>query len=416
MSTALHALIADLTVNEVRDVNLWVGQGKRYHDVPDFVSNELCRHTSTLTTEMSLLPSPSIPVLRLLNFPTPPITTVLQGIKAEELFSHNTATHTSLECLQLPAPSHGILKSLRACAGQAMLDGKISVRHWDHDGIFLPFNALGTWTLIVEADTAKNAWRDGLRWLDQQHRDEGTSTQYISCVAKLLGALPWKDCTKGLRSWLSITDMAMFLSQDWLSDAHIDSMLSAVVHLRRNTLSQMLPRTEVVLSDFVTHILTSPLLETSPIPSDYVVKAPKSVQRLGSIISECHSSIRVATVSFSPPGHWACLIVDFQARTIGWGDSDGRAAPASLEKRLKAWLVFFSPQIEFSALQALPRSQQTDTYSCGIIAVNTLKHNIFGDKLWSEACRESLRISEFLDILELSESHRETVCSFVYIT
>jgi hypothetical protein len=232
---------------------------------------------------------------------------------------------------------------------------------------------------------------------------------------KLLGTLPWKDCTKGLSSWLSITDMATFLLQAWLSDAHIDSMLSAVMHLHRDTLLHTLPRTEVVLSDFITHILTSPLLEMSPIPSDYVAKAPKSVQRLVSIISESSSAIQIATVAFSPPGHWACLILDFQARTISWGDSDGRAAPASLEKRLKAWLGLFSPHIKFSALQALPCAQQTDAYSCRVIAVNTLKHNIFRDKLWGEACRESLHIAEFLDILELSETHRATVSSFLYI-
>jgi hypothetical protein len=72
MSAVLHAPITNLTVNEVRDVNLWIGQGKSYHDVPEFVSNELCRRTSALTTEMSLLPSPLLPVLRLLDFPTPP--------------------------------------------------------------------------------------------------------------------------------------------------------------------------------------------------------------------------------------------------------------------------------------------------------------------------------------------------------
>jgi hypothetical protein len=415
MSAALHVPITDLTADEFGDVNLWIGQGKRYHDVPEYVSKELCRRTSALPAETSLLPSPSLPVLNLLDFPTPPITLSLHGAKPEEVFSNHASTHTSSECLHLPAPSHGILKSLTACAGQAMLDGRISVQHWDHSGIFLPFNALGIWALIIEADTAKNAWRDALTWFDQQHCNGTIPTPYIPRVMKLLGALPWKDHIKGLSSWLNITDMATFLSQDWLSDAHVDSMLGAAMHLRRDTLSHMVPRTELILSDFVTHILASPLLETSPIPSDYAEKAPKSVQRLGSIISECSSAIRVTTVSFSPPGHWACLIVDFQTRTIGWGDSAGRAAPASLEKRLKTWLGLFSPQIKFSALQALPCAEQTDGYSCGIIAVNTLKHNIFGDRLWSESHRESLHIAEFLDILELSESHRVTVHSSVHM-
>jgi hypothetical protein len=403
-ASELHVPITDLTVDEVGDVNLWIGQGKQYRNVPGYVSKELCRRSSSLPADKSLLPSPLLPVLNLLDFPTPPITQSLKGIDPETIFSRNRATHTSLECLRLPAPSHGILNALTACAGQAMLDGKISVQHWDKSDIFLPFNALGTWALIVEADTAKNAWRKALKWLDERH--EAMPIQYIPRVTKLLGTVPWKGYIKGLGSGLSITDTAAFLSQKWLSDAHVDGMLSAAMHLRRDTLSCMVLRTEIVLTDFITHILASPPLEASPIPCDYITKAPKSVQKLGSLISESSSGLRVATVVYSDPSHWASLIIDCQARTIAWGDSlaAGRAAPAGLEKRLKAWLGLFAPQIEFSALQVLPCAHQTDGYSCGIIAVNTLKHNLFGDELWDESHREFLRIAEFLDILDISES------------
>lgn len=402
--------ITDLTVSEIGDVNVWIGQGKRYQNVPEYVAKELCRRTSALPTGTSLLPSPRLPVLHLLDFPTPPITPLLQGIDAEAMFSHTRATHTSSECVQLLAPSPSILKALRACAGQAMLDGKTSVQHWDKRDVFLPFDALGMWGLILEADAAKNTWRDALTWLDQQH---DTPTQDIARVMKLLGTIPWKDYVRGLGSGLSITEMAIFLSRKWLSDSHIDSMLSAAMYLRRDTLSHISPHTEIVMTDFITHILASPLLEASPIPPDYANNAPKSVQRLGLVISKNPSNIRIATVSFSPPGHWACLVIDCRARTIGWGDSAKRAAPAGLENRLKAWLGFFSPQIEFSTLQELHCAHQTDGYSCGVIAVNTLKHTIFGDKLWSASHRESLRIAEFLDILEISERHRESVGTFV---
>ena len=412
MSAALRAPITDLTVNEFGDVNAWIGQGKTYHDVPEYVSRELCHRISAPPTVLSLLPSPQLPVIHLLDFPTPPITPLLKGVDAEAIFSHDKATHPSSKCLWLPAPSRVILEVLLACAGQAMLDGKTSVQHWDRRDVFLPFDALGTWDLILEADSSKRAWQGALTWLDQQH---GIPLQYVARVMKLLGTVPWKDYIKGLGSGLSITETAAFLSQEWLSDSHIDSMLRAVTYLRHDTLSHLTPRTEIILIDFATHILASPLLEASPIPCSYAKNAPKSVQRLGSIISENPSNIRIATVSFSPPGHWASLIIDCQARTISWGDSVGRAAPVCLEKRLKAFLSLFSPQIEFSALQVLHCAHQTDAYSCGIISVNTLKHTLFGEKLWSESHRESLRVAEFLDILEISESHREHVGTFVSI-
>jgi hypothetical protein len=213
----------------------------------------MCQNMSLRSSVVAHLPSnrditSTIPITSCastFSISLPPHHTVSPRSQTRGSLFTSTSTHTSSECLQLPAPSHGILKSLRACAGQAMLDGKISVQHWDHSGIFLPFNALGIWALIIEADTAKNAWRDALTWLDQQHCNGTIPTQYIPRVMKLLGTLPWKDHIKGLSSWLSITDMATFLSQDWLSDAHIDSMLSAAMHLRRDTLSHMVPRTEL---------------------------------------------------------------------------------------------------------------------------------------------------------------------------
>ena len=412
MSTALQAPITDLTVNEFGDVNTWIRQGKTYHDVPEYVSRELCCHISAPPSAISLLPSPQLPIIHLLDFPTPQITLSLKVVDAEATFSYSGATHPSSECLSLPAPSCGILKALLACAGQAMLDGKTSVQHWDKRDVLLPFDALGTWELILEADSSKKAWRGALTWLDQQH---GLPIQYIGQVMKLLGIAPWKDYVKGLGSGLSVTEMATFLSQEWLSGSHIDSMLRAMMNLRCDTLSHIAPRTEIVLTDFVTHILASPLLDASPIPCSYAKTAPKSVQRLGALIFENPSDIRTATAAFSPPGHWASLIIDCQARTIGWGDSAGRTAPAGLEKRLRSFLGLFSPQIEFLALQVLCCAHQTDAYSCGIISVNALKHNLFGENLWSESHWESLRVAEFLDILEISESHRESVGTFVSI-
>ena len=122
--------------------------------------------------------------------------------------------------------------------------------------------------------------------------------------------------------------MALFLLQKWLLDAHIDSMLSAAIYLHCDALSRMVPHTEIVLTDFITHIIASPLLENTPIPHDYLERAPKSVQKLGSLILEYPSEIWVATVVFSPPSHLACLIIDCHTGTICWGDPAGQAAPS----------------------------------------------------------------------------------------
>jgi len=420
-SEQLHSPIAlavtDLTIDEIGDLSLWIGHGKRYRNVPNFVSDELCQRISTFPTDTAYLPSPSLPVMELLNFSTPLISQSLRNIDPNSLFSHNKPTHKSFECLCLAAPSRETLNAIRDCAGQAMLDGKVSIRHWDRDDIFLAFNALGIWAFITEAITAKNAWSGALRWMN----NNVIPSEYVHHVTSLLTTVPWKDNIKGLDSGLSVTDMAVFLSENWLTDDHIDSMLSAIVHLCHNALSHLVPHTEIVTSDFAYHILTTPLLESPPTMHDYENKAPKLVLKLGSLVANSPLGIRIATISFSPPNHWAFLLVDCQTGTIAWRDSAGWAAPTGLEKRLKIWLGLFCPQTVFSALQALPCPRQTDGYSCGICAINCLKHHLFGDKPWSKSQREILRVSEFIDIMDISEHFRakvstSTVCSKLIIS
>jgi len=120
--------IKDLTTDEVGDISLWIGQQKEYHNMPNYVSNEPCRHTSPLPSVLELLPSALLPVLHLLEFPTPRIMATILGMTPHASFTFHEATHSSLECCQIPAP-HDFLRKLRASACQAMLDGKVSIQH-----------------------------------------------------------------------------------------------------------------------------------------------------------------------------------------------------------------------------------------------------------------------------------------------
>jgi len=399
--------IEDLTTHEVGDLSLWIGKQKEYHNVPNYVSNELCQRTSPLPSVSELLPSTSLPVLQLLEFPTPRITSTILGITPDTLFTFYAATHSSLECCQITAPTRDFLIQLRALAGQAMLDGKVSIQHWDRRDVFLPFDAIGTWAYILEIDTAKKAWIDALRWMEEE--DHTIPENYTTRIKSLLCHVPWKDYIKGLGSGLTTTEMATFLSKKWLSDSHIHTMLAVTRHLRHDVLSYAGPCIEIASPDFVSHVLNSPLLSATHITPDYSRNAPKSVIRLGDKIKCAASGIRIGAVAYSPENHWACLLIDSQARTIQWGDSLGHAMPAASEGRLRAWLSLFLPHTQFLPLQSLSCACQSDSYSCGIIAVNTLKHHLFGDNLWTLPRRETLRIEEFLDIMEFSASWKSSV-------
>jgi hypothetical protein len=393
----------DLTASAKGDITLWIGKNKIYCNVQGFISDELCLRTSAPPFVTAQIVPLSLPVMQLVDFSMPRVTASLQGINPRSLFSSHDATHTSLECINLGIPDKSLLNKLRDCAGQAMLDGKRTVQHWDRTDVFLPFDALGTWYFLLEVDAAKRSWARAIQWL--KRNQSNIPEHHFTCIMKYLENVPWKDEVKGLKTGLQTTDMATFLSQDWLSDIHIASMLTVTAHLRHDALSCTVPRTELVQPIFSSHILNFALLDASPTLSEYYDSSPpKSIVDLGTLISDAKmTGIRIATVSYSPEYHWASLLIDICAGTIAWGDSLGRPILDGFEKRLRAWLAIFVPQKQFLPLQSLPCARQGDGYSCGMIAINTLKHHIFGDKLWSTSQREVLRIQEFIDILNFSE-------------
>jgi hypothetical protein len=121
--------VNDLTTQKAGDISLWIRKQKEYLDVPDYVSDELCRRMSCLSSVSALLPPPSLPVLQVLEVTTPQTMEPSQDTKPEGLFSFNEATHMSAECLTLSAPTKRFLSKLRGLAGQAMLNSKVSIQH-----------------------------------------------------------------------------------------------------------------------------------------------------------------------------------------------------------------------------------------------------------------------------------------------
>jgi len=90
--------VEDLTSHEVGDLSLWIGKWKVYHNVPNYVANKLCWHTSPLPSLLELLPSTSLPVLQLLGFTTPRITSAIlvttPNTQHPTHYSHFINSHT----------------------------------------------------------------------------------------------------------------------------------------------------------------------------------------------------------------------------------------------------------------------------------------------------------------------------------
>jgi hypothetical protein len=182
---------------------------------------------------------------------------------------------------------------------------------------------------MLKIDAAKKAWINALHWMEEMCH--AIPEEYMAHIKSLLCQVPWKDCIGGLGSDLTTTEMAIFLSKNWLSDSHIYAMLAVTRCLHCDVLSHADPSIEIASPNFTSHVFDSPLLSTTNITSDYSKNAPKSIVRLSDKLKCVISGILIAAVAYSPKNHWACLLIDSQTRTICWGDSLGHAIPTGGE-------------------------------------------------------------------------------------
>lgn len=72
--------------------------------------------------------------------------------------------------------------------------------------------------------------------------------------------------------------------------------------------------------------------------------------------------------------HWVAITIDVPSQKILYGDSLGASRSLTVQGALGWWM---SIHIEGDFIyEALPITQQNDTFSCGILAMNAVKHFI----------------------------------------
>ncbi|TFY80575.1 hypothetical protein EWM64_g3442 [Hericium alpestre] len=387
----------------------WIGRGKIYKNVPEPIASELCRRVSISADGIALIPDASLSVLDLLQHKLPPRSSSLNFVALHSCFSDLQANTPLAQLLDMQTPPQEVLRKLRDFAGQAMLDGKRSVCYWTRTDVRLSFSALGFWAALSEAITAKATWTAALSWLQKQVTLDPSLAALQLRVNTVLASTPWKGFVEGLGRHASATEMSMFLSRKHLTDVHVDTMLRLLaVRLQQEEphLATFISLGTMSLADGLSKsaaLISRPGPDVLPYPN----AVPADVVEYGDRLAENEASV-ILGVAHSPPDHWAAYSVDRPNHVVNWGDSIGRQAPSGFIKGMKCWLGHHLSSQRFRYCTDLACATQTDSHSCGIISVNTLKHLLFGDAFWTEEHCEHLRIEEFLDIMEYSAKFRCT--------
>lgn len=398
--------LIDLTlIPEPVDWSLWIGVGKVYHNVPGAVSQELEARTSLTNTSRLLLPASHSSIAELLTVQLPS-TASLFLTSARSLFK-NTPPNTPVSYLlssNCTLPAQPFLTSLRNAAGQAMLDGAVSIKYWGEPDIYLPFEACGLWYELIAIAKAQSAWKQALRWIDTTFLHSNDHGSLVGRIASISQSVSWGGLIPKLGHAALVTDMADFLSTSLLSSSHIDAMLLRLRAKFRDEVGYQ-SRNKVTL--FPTLLFTDRLRSLGSkktLSSEEIdeILASDELSTIGEFVSTSERDILIATVSYWPQQHWGFILITISGGRVQvkWGDGLNKRVLRSLERGIKKWSNHYSPQRIVTVDSGFLCASQTDGYSCGIVAINALKHHVFREPLWTGANRERCRVDEFLGCME----------------
>lgn len=294
-----------------------------------------------------------------------------------------------------PLPPLKLVRTLKARAlgemryeNRSVLTGDITAR--------LPLKVIGAWEVIHGAIEAKLLWNsetNGLQWA-KAHLSESE----IDTLAELTAAVPWDGKIDALYGKLPISVLSKLLSDSKLNDETVDTMLSAMIVRMRE---QGVPQKGVW---GVAHISFAQCLQQLQVGyrKGYPTNANPVLMHTGNMLEQ-RDEVSVYGVANSQDAHWAafCIAKTFSKIVVTWGDSLNWPVPHKFHEGLTTWLAHHCPNIIVEVdTTTMKHGVQTDDISCGVVAINTLKHHFFNKKLWVPERRHSLRFESFVDVIE----------------
>ncbi|PPR00996.1 hypothetical protein CVT24_000570 [Panaeolus cyanescens] len=394
----------------------WIGVGKRYpeKDVPHYISCAKRQHLKVPEAVINCLPVPSHSVLALLANSLPKKSAQIIAYTISAWFSTEAPNCGVKELVQRPIPSDTELVRLEEGFGQAWFDGCISLVDVRFNGGVerFPVWVITWWKEVSKIVRGQEEWKAAHNWLQEQITKKKLSDMemvQVEDVEKAIRDLPWNRSMVFERGLTTTRELATFLGNGWLSDGHINMMLQVLA----DDLSQ-----RVGVSHNGTRTLIAPLgFSQSILQADRIFKLTDE-KWTRTLLYKYKVKINKEEIQdFYFPlhvndNHWIVGKVDFLKGHVSYADplqDSFGYKPTTFHKQLCKWLTkCWSNQFKSYStvpLSSIPYAKQTDSYSCGIIAINTIEHNVFGCTLWSSAQAASERVRWFLRLVKYAKNH-----------
>ncbi|KAG2028918.1 hypothetical protein BDR03DRAFT_1056910 [Suillus americanus] len=206
----------------------WIQQSKKFPEGLPLPSalHELCEAVLTVPKDVlgPLLPTDEMPVSKLWNFKM----ALVQLVSGQPLSFFQTAFPVDSVDTTAPIPPKDFVDVMMVAFGQALLDGKQSIRDPFSQEKLLPLWTIKFWQELHRVRAIRDKWLQADKWLGSRMFGDGLQTFRSARIQ--LDRLSWNklivgSAASGLQTTLKLTHL---LSSEWLSDTIVDMMVESL--------------------------------------------------------------------------------------------------------------------------------------------------------------------------------------------
>lgn len=394
------------------------GQRKKGSAPADAVQDAISAALRIPATALRLLPAHTMPVNEFVDYQFPKRESHFVFAAGHEAFSSDEPMDLAEGLRTRPLQNHEYISTILKAANDAVQKGAKSLTDIRYPDSQMPVWAATLMVQMSEAERAQHRWMRAIAWIASSI-SLGTKEEkeVANQVKEMLSRVGWNEPLLGVDAAATTFDLAILFSDDWLGDRIIDTLTKLIIHrtdtrnAQRNAkdgpgpvvgalhLSQSLRRLGTMLS--------KGLLSSKMLLQDF----QKEFAYLH-MLSHCVTQRRRLLFIWNVDNmHWILVSVDFNAMKIQIGDSGSRQAkiPRGLIGALQCWCDILRAETSL-ARQKLTQGrdldvpQQTDSFSCGLIALTEMDRHAGGDERWSPRLARLLRCRYFLASVRKSYS------------
>lgn len=358
------------------------------------------------------------PISSLLQFNFPAFVSSLKALP-EMFLSDATPTAESIQAIQaVPVLPMALISQIIDSMDESSL--AVVCPHAPRaNRLVFPAWILTYWKEVrrIYEDHAK-PWKEVLEKLENRKR-VSMLKGHTRAVQKLDGAyaelakLPWDATIQGIEdSKVPILSLSTYLTTKWLNDENINQMLTV---LRTSLQSTEVGSDTIVASLGFMLRLKNAHRDCQQEGSNSIYEAQRSNKVLRDAMEELTSGRKryFATIQHVNGNHWVPIVLDFETRSLHYGDSLRMTPDADLMATLDWWTVAHTGQ-QFEAAKLLT-THQTDNFSCGLLSFNAIGHFLSEDQfplLRNDAATlYAARIDMLQEILEIHGNGVSRLCT-----